>query len=291
MPNKIINTQHHHFNLDDNQFLLKHANLPQIFSQEIINFLEKQIHPYPPKKEFRFLDIGCGTGKLSMQLIQYFQKHFVTSAHLLDPLSSAIVLAQKHNQAKTASKSIHPSTKLSFFKSKFEDFPISAIHNDSLKYDFILCSHVFYYFENWETIIEKCNTLLNSNGLLCILLKDDRGLEIFALRERILTHLNFEVEDNLQVACQLNKTLNQMIHLDHTNLSFNYNVRLSRQNSKNVFLDTVRILRYIFHFPINSFLHDKHVVCLIKDFIKTHTLGDNVIIPMKDLFFFLQPKR
>jgi hypothetical protein len=106
----------------------------------LYTLIHQQILPTLPNKK-AFLDIGAGPGEIAKQIGKYFD-----STTVIDPNSTYL---DGYNRLGFVA-----------FISKLQDIALS----DS--YDFILCSHVFYYIErnNWMREIQKIYSGIAQGG-------------------------------------------------------------------------------------------------------------------------------
>lgn len=126
---------------DDYDFWVRTARAPQTFTQ-LVDLL--------PHQDCRILDIGCGTGQLSIYLAQH-------SAHVtgIDPSVEMLALARKHR----AAAHVH---NVQFNVASIEDWVTVGE-----KYDFIVANYVLHY-TNLAYVLAHLPALLNPSGRVLI---------------------------------------------------------------------------------------------------------------------------
>ncbi len=120
--------------------LTKAAHHQRLISDEIAQRIKKG-----EIQRGNFLDIGCGPGTITRELMPYF-----ASTTVVEPNREFASLFSEETV------SVHPIS--------LKDF-----HTDA-RFDLILCSHVLYHIpqEEWRQTIDKMMQLLSADGVLVI---------------------------------------------------------------------------------------------------------------------------
>ena len=121
-------------------------------------------------QNMRILDIGAGTGKISIPLIAKLG-------------GNVKLVAQEPN--------IGMAVNL-FFNYLVEDLPFQNLELNNLdsveyepeQFDLILASHVFYYLPNWEQSLQAIYDALAPGGSACIIMNSKEG-NLYKLRNEI----------------------------------------------------------------------------------------------------------
>ena len=135
-----LNTDHLHYGYWTNDLNVELLNLPQA-QENYTNFIISHI----PDKVETILDVGCGSGRFALKLIN--------NGYRVDCVSPSSVLTE-HTQTLLADKS-------HIFECNFEKLQAEK------RYDVILFSESFQYV-NLEKAIQNSIKFLNDNGYLLI---------------------------------------------------------------------------------------------------------------------------
>ncbi|MDR3002099.1 MAG: methyltransferase domain-containing protein [Fibromonadaceae bacterium] len=98
------------------------------------------------------LDLGCGTGHLSLDLASLFPRHL----DCLDISKEMLEICKQKLQANFS------NVKWRLFENDAENF------EPDIKYDAIYCSATIQWFNELPVFLEKLKKWLNPNGVLCI---------------------------------------------------------------------------------------------------------------------------
>lgn len=101
-------------------------------------------------KSYSILDIGCGTGQLLNELTQVFSDYKIKFSGL-DFSEGMIIEAKKKNPA------------ITFHRMNVED--LEAVTE---KYDIVICTHSFPYYEDQEKAIMIMTNILNKDGVMLL---------------------------------------------------------------------------------------------------------------------------
>lgn len=122
----------------------------------IVSKIVKEINSLKVKNK-KILDIGCGEGHTTKQIIDRIEGEYVCD--LLEPNKKALVTAKTFLTQESIMGEFFPRTLASFIPAK--------------KYDVVFTSHTNYYWalnqRDYDTQLEKLPTLLNDEGKLMIL--------------------------------------------------------------------------------------------------------------------------
>ncbi len=146
--------------IEDELNYLKKA-LPNMFEQRL---------PQLCSESWCVLDIGCAEGTKSKLLIEFltgFGKVYYTA---LEPAE---------NQLQKFRLNIHADNLvyIKLINAKWENY------QPNQKYDFIYCSHAFYYIQNWEDSINKMLNSLNENGKILIAMQKENNISYLISKE------------------------------------------------------------------------------------------------------------
>jgi len=179
----------------------KHIEIINSIQEKLIEKMLMLSNPKNDENTFNFLDVGSGDGHLAIRTLKTIAnsiKFNQIKAILLEPLSEATrILERKLKCVKS------PLCDIEVSQNKVEDW----LENKSVKrlkqaYDFILCSHVLYYIEDWQNMILSLIRLMKPYGKLCIVLTS-RDSELYRLRERILCKLDVEPDVDIRFGEQV----------------------------------------------------------------------------------------
>lgn len=95
------------------------------------------------KDNFKLLDIGCATGQTLNSIMQLFDNVKLTG---IDKSEKMLEIARKKNK------------KIKYLNKNIEDFNINE------KFDFIICTHSFPYYNNKIEVVKKVSDLLENDG-------------------------------------------------------------------------------------------------------------------------------
>lgn len=126
----------------------------EIVWQQLSSFMAKSWSPEPPP--LQILDIGCGTGELSLRLAA--RGHGVT---LLDPVKQMLDRAQENAQVLEPPPSVPPR----FIAGSVEEAPDLT---EGKTFDLLLCHTVLEYLPNPESALVSFRSLLKSGGHLSL---------------------------------------------------------------------------------------------------------------------------
>lgn len=128
------------------EMLVKYSNEKKILARELISFFQ-------PNSRMSFLDIGAGYGDITFRIAE-----LVKSTTAVESNPEMAESLRSNNAVRVIEKD--------FTKLELEE-----------KYDLILASHVFYYFdtEKWSNIAGKMRDALKEEGRMGIILFSDHG--------------------------------------------------------------------------------------------------------------------
>jgi ubiquinone/menaquinone biosynthesis C-methylase UbiE len=108
--------------------------------------VEMMLSVFNKNSSINVLDVGCGTGQITDELMRHFNSLKYTGIDISESM------IDKAN--------IRKSEQIDFLVSNFEEFDISK------RFDAIICSHAFPYFINKSDAIRKFYNLLEDGGTL-----------------------------------------------------------------------------------------------------------------------------
>jgi S-adenosylmethionine-dependent methyltransferase len=126
----------------------------EIVWHQLSSFMAKSWSPEAPP--LQILDIGCGTGELTLRLAA--RGHAVT---LLDPVKEMLDLAQEKTHALEPPPSIPPR----FVAGSIEE---ASDLLEGKTFDLLLCHTVVEYLPNPESALPSIRSLLNLGGFLSL---------------------------------------------------------------------------------------------------------------------------
>lgn len=140
----------------------KEASFYDCIHSEIYNFIEQKrikngllfIHKRIRKNSFKALDIGCGTGNITLKLAEL--GYSVTSVDISEPMLN--ILKEK--------VSLHKyKHRISLVKSNVDDF----INNQSQSYDIVTFSSVLHHLPDYLTTLKKTCNIVKNQGFVFII--------------------------------------------------------------------------------------------------------------------------
>ncbi len=149
--------------------------------QEEIKHLERYIPYYSPQlvsalkggNSVNFLDIGAGTGKVSIPLLKKFEGINYSAREPNLGMGILLYLNYLTSDLPLQHLSINPDPSTDYGKEK---------------YDFVLASHSLYYLGDWSSVVKSIYNSLVPGGTACIILgSKDSGL--FKLRDKFFPQL------------------------------------------------------------------------------------------------------
>lgn len=198
---------------------INEAIAPNSLSAEAVEILAILKQGAKETKGKHLLDVGCGDGRITVELSPYFE-------------TASGIDACQHNigKAKTLSGN-DTQTNYSFVHQD-----ICLPFNSAKKYDAIICLHAFHHFSNPQIALINMQTNLNADGLLFVkdnICPQDNELDVFINTLRKLRdascvkdynksewHLLFE---NAGLEIQFQKTSKSTVEiknwLEHSKLS------------------------------------------------------------------------
>ncbi len=132
---------------------------------------EKLDSPFPANHSdcMRVLDVGCGEGSKSISLYRFLSFQRPVKYFALEP--AAPQLEQFQSKLPKAEKN-----DFQFINQPLEEY------DPQTTFDFIYCSHSFYYFEDWLASLRKMLNWLEEEGKLLIVVQRENNLS-FQLSE------------------------------------------------------------------------------------------------------------
>ena len=145
--------------LDDHRYVEAHRAFEQASPQQsqIRQRLEAEATQLiqAGRSPLDVLSVGCGCGMLDRSLLAHLADHVGTFVGV-DPNPAAVA----HCKQSLSSESTLPPTRIEC--TRFEDF------EEARQYDFIYCSHVFYYVEDRVAVFQQMCSRLREGGTLVI---------------------------------------------------------------------------------------------------------------------------
>lgn len=136
---------------------LKYSNEKAAIANDISKIILQPAFLNIPEKQIKILDIGCGNGELTQQIINNLLEKFPHKQINLDAfdINDNLLTEFKKRLEILKHKNLYThSEHLDYFKSKTND----------TKYDFLLASHVLYYTDNIDNALQKIFQQLKTNG-------------------------------------------------------------------------------------------------------------------------------
>lgn len=142
------------FNQSKNKLLLGYFKFLH-YSNEGENLLRALKSTFNFRKDWKFLDIGSGDGRLTLPL-----SNKVKITTIIEPsFLMTTILKERFKK----------NTKIKIIKKRIEHFETNE------KFDFILISHALYFIKNWESLFKKLIYWLKENGYLVIIIHAKSG--------------------------------------------------------------------------------------------------------------------
>jgi len=153
---------------------LKLSNQKRLWCERIVSRLGPNL-----KDRFRFLDIGCGEGSFTYLIGSSILERYRITPQIVavDPSLPMLEAAQKL---------IDKNLDIRFLLGGIgdEDLPIEL---QNQRFDFVLCSHIFFWVEDWPLALDQILSVVSDTGhALIIILAPTADQEAYALRRRLL---------------------------------------------------------------------------------------------------------
>ena len=125
---------------------------------EIIDQLRLQITD--KDRQYRILDIGCGTGQLARDIQMNFSDYDISVAAI--DYSDEMIKQAKKNQKRYEKRSDAATfININYFNMSAED--IDTLETD---FDVIICTHSLPYYKDQRNVIMKMLSILSEDGML-----------------------------------------------------------------------------------------------------------------------------
>ncbi|MEA1900326.1 MAG: class I SAM-dependent methyltransferase [Thermodesulfobacteriota bacterium] len=186
----------------------KSGNYQKELAKKLPPLFEEHLKPSVNKEPLRVLEIGPGSGELTIDL---FNRIALTRRVTLDILESDRTMVNVLTELLKKNSLKFDVDKI--FERKWEDFEVDATDG---KYDLILAAHSFYGIleENLDKIVReklfyKMLRALSYNGLLCIIMAGEEG-EDYVFKLKFNQQINNELDRNWNLATS--KDVKNILH-------------------------------------------------------------------------------
>lgn len=241
-------------------------------------------------KKWSLLDVGSGPGQLTASLLRLFLRHRKDlEAYLIEPEPRIM----KDLKKRIDSQKLRKAADIYYFKEDLEGFLLQS-KNLNQSYDFILCSHVFYYVEDWQGSLERLMGLLKEDGIICVILAS-RDTELYKLMARVVPFLKIPP----WVSLRFGEDYKDMLELKGTkfvhesissNIYFSHNELKNLLDGKNIDISKdafTQVNGFLFGYPPQAF--GKEALSLERKFLRRYLSGQNgAVLPYKDDFFWIE---
>ena len=277
------------FKDNDYQFFLRHTDRTEVYENVFWKYIQKYGIPLPHKsKAFSFLDVGCGAGNLTIPLMKSIQQYLDNAdtsgpvrlkASLLDPCQESL---RTINSAIQAAENHHAD--IEYIHSTFEEWSENPANKDNL-YDFILLSHVFYYFKHWEAMLTEIMGHLNPGGLACVILKSQVS-DLFQLRKEICITTGYHDTPQMDYAEDIirllqEKQINYLVFEAKNDIIIPA-AEILHNSEESLMKSFMRILSIFYHMPPNLFYSNSPVYSHIRGFFFAHVNDEGFRAAMFD---------
>ncbi|MBU3958048.1 MAG: class I SAM-dependent methyltransferase [Patescibacteria group bacterium] len=113
------------------------------------------IKTFKPRRDWNFMDVGCGTGEVTVPIAK-----LVNRTTVIEP--SLMMLKEFKKNAKSISN-------IKIIRKKIEEVNLKE------EFDFILISHLLYFIKDWDKLFDKLLHSLKKCGYLVIILHAKSG--------------------------------------------------------------------------------------------------------------------
>lgn len=135
----------------------------------------------------KLLDVGCGSGEISIKIIKLMGKPENVNITLVEPNSHQLNIAK----VRMEKSGIHSMTCI---QKKIEDS--KEFEDYTPGFDLIIASHLFDYVSDIQEVLKQLYSALSPNGQLCIILSTPTS-DVVTIRSILLDYLGKKEPDEV----------------------------------------------------------------------------------------------
>jgi len=147
---------------------LASTNAKTAMNDFLLNFITKHVSDFKKNENLiSLLDIGCGPCAVEKFVLPKLFDRFPKIKIKVTLIDSCAGLQQ---DVQWLSANV-PDPEYYYIQSSIENIQSQEIVKDQQKYDWIICSHLLYYLNNWQTEINRYLSWLADTGVLFVSLR------------------------------------------------------------------------------------------------------------------------
>ncbi len=241
------------------------------------------------KNTINFLDLGCGEGGLTVLITENIKNIFSESQINLCAIDKSSFLLE---ELRVKISEISKNNNISIETRKADIF--ERIHYLDIKFDIVMCSHVFYYSKDLKNDLINIKKLLKPEGILCIVHESERS-DFKKLRKKYNTSkkLNKDFTENTMENILNGPEFNTVKYQAKACVKFPENAHKFLRVNNSVIYDeksietTKSLLEFVLHQPIDN-LYDENVKNnFLDDVIELLLKQENCLYTDNDFFVVL----
>jgi len=237
---------------------------------------------------FRYMDVGCGNGELSSPLIKYFFTGNMLTAPthclFLDPNLQMLQKCEKSNNDLCG---LHNDRiRFEYANTKFENFLTTKGHSIHGTFNMILCSHVFYYFEDCREILNNIRKIIADNGIILLIIKSAQ-CQLYNEKKMFFSDKPPVVKKHIEFDTEIESILrkNNITYLAEPTA---YKISVPLDPNKNHAAQStnrqicLKLLSYILNIPMKAIMSNNNILKFLIKIIEKNTVSYTFNLQLHD---------